>query len=49
MGDALIVEMTPNRKILNTETKIEIIEVHNRENLSVRNLSKHFNIGKTNC
>ncbi|CAH1990001.1 unnamed protein product [Acanthoscelides obtectus] len=27
--------------------KIETVDVHNKEKLSVRNLSKRFNIGKT--
>lgn len=47
MGDTLIVKMAPNRKILTLKQKIEIVEVHNKEKLSVRNLSKRFNIGKT--
>nr|CAI5863805.1 unnamed protein product [Callosobruchus analis] len=39
--------MAPNRKILTLKQKIEIVEVHNKEKLSVRDLSKRFNIGKT--
>nr|CAI5851821.1 unnamed protein product [Callosobruchus analis] len=39
--------MAPNRQILTLKQKIEIVEVHNKEKLSVRNLSKRFNIGKT--
>nr|CAI5817903.1 unnamed protein product [Callosobruchus analis]CAI5846845.1 unnamed protein product [Callosobruchus analis] len=39
--------MAPNRKILTLKQKIEIVEVHNKEKLSVRNLSKRFNIAKT--
>nr|CAI5829863.1 unnamed protein product [Callosobruchus analis] len=38
--------MAQNRKILTLKQKIEIVEVHNKEKLSVRNLSKRF-IGKT--
>nr|CAI5825522.1 unnamed protein product [Callosobruchus analis] len=39
--------MAPNRKIQTLKQKIEIVEVYNKEKLSVRNLSKRFNIGKT--
>lgn len=39
--------MPPERRILTLKQKIEIIEVHNSQKLSVRNLSKRFNIGKT--
>nr|CAI5856409.1 unnamed protein product [Callosobruchus analis] len=39
--------MAPNRKLLTLKQKIEIVEVHNKEKLSVRNLYKRFNIGKT--
>ena len=38
--------MVPNRKILTLTQKIKVVEVYNKEKLSVRNLSKRFQTGK---
>lgn len=39
--------MDKKRSILTLKQKVDVLEVYNREKLSVRNLSKRFNIGKT--
>ncbi|KAJ8971751.1 hypothetical protein NQ314_000568 [Rhamnusium bicolor] len=39
--------MSGKRRLLTLKEKIDIVETYNREKLSVRDLSKRFNIGKT--
>lgn len=39
--------MDKKRSVLTIKQKIEVIEVYNKEKLSVRNLSKRFSISKT--
>lgn len=39
--------MDKKRSILTLKQKIEVIELYNKEKLTVRNLSKRFAIGKT--
>jgi DNA-binding MarR family transcriptional regulator len=39
--------MSAKRHSLTLKEKLEIVNVYNKEKLSVRDLSKRFNIGKT--
>lgn len=39
--------MSSKRKVLTLKQKIDVIETFNREKLSVRDLAKRFEIGKT--
>ncbi|KAJ8970296.1 hypothetical protein NQ314_001301 [Rhamnusium bicolor] len=39
--------MSGKRRLLTLKEKIDIVETYNKEKLSVRDLSKRFNIGKT--
>lgn len=39
--------MSAKRRVLTLKEKMDIVTVYNKEKLSVRDLSKRFNIGKT--